>query len=119
MNPTSTKLSETMHHGLELCNVDMILSCYADNANVRIVDSTHPPSKPMELRGKDAIAGYYRDLCSRKMTHAIEQEVVADTQFAFTEACQYPDGKRVLSAELCELSNGKIMRQTSVQAWDS
>jgi len=119
MNPTSTKVAETMHRGLEQCNVEMILSCYADDANVRIVDTTHPPSKPMELKGKSAIADYYRDICSRKMTHSVDQEIISDSQLAFTESCQYPDGKRVLATEMCELSNGKIRRQTNLQVWDS
>ena len=54
------------------------------------------------------------------MTHRIDQEIVGDGQIAFTESCQYPDGTRVVAAEVFELSaDGKINRQTNVQAWDA
>jgi hypothetical protein len=52
------------------------------------------------------------------MTHTLEQTVFGDNRLAFTEACLYPDGTRVLCSALAELKDGKIDRQTSVQAWD-
>jgi hypothetical protein len=35
-----------------------------------------------------------------------------------TDACEYPDGTRVLGAETIELRDGKIVRQVNVEAWD-
>jgi hypothetical protein len=52
------------------------------------------------------------------MTHRLEQLVLGDGSAAFTEACQYPDGTRVLCAALLELRDGKIARKVGVQAWD-
>jgi len=37
---------------------------------------------------------------------------------AFTENCAYPDGTTVFCMSTIELENGKIARQTVVQAWD-
>jgi hypothetical protein len=69
------------------------------------------------LRGKEEIAAYLRDICGREMTHRVENEIVGENRMAFNEACEYPDGTRVLGAETLEL-RGKIVRQVNVEAWD-
>lgn len=116
---SATQLAGTLHTALEQCNFDTIMKCYMDDAELRVVDRDHPPSKPLEFHGKQEIGDYFRDICNRTMTHKIEQEVVSSDQIAFTEACEYPDGKRVLATDMFELSGGKIRRQTTLQAWDS
>lgn len=118
MNYASTQLAGTMHQALEQCDVEMILGCYSDDAEIRIVDRNNPPSAPMVLHGKKAISDYYRDICNRRMKHDVQQEIIGDDRVAFTESCQYPDGTRVLAAEMCELNEGKISRQINIQAWD-
>jgi hypothetical protein len=52
------------------------------------------------------------------MTHRVENEVVGENRVAFNEACEYPDGTRVLGAQTLELRDGKIARQVNVEAWD-
>jgi ketosteroid isomerase-like protein len=91
---------------------------YADDAVVRIIDCDNPPSKPRELKGKAAIAAYYDDVCSRAMSHELEFGLAQGDRLAFTQACAYPDGVRVFCAATVELADGKISRQTVVQAWD-
>jgi ketosteroid isomerase-like protein len=115
---SATQLAGTLHRAIEQCNLDMIMNCYADDAELQVVDRDHPPSRPLEFHGKQSIAGYFRDICSRPLTHKIEQEVIGGNQLAFTEACEYPDGSRVLATEMFELSDGKVSRQVTVQAWD-
>lgn len=115
---STRRVAEIMQQGLEQCDVEAIVSCYSDNAEMSIVDRNHPPSAPLRFRGKQAITDYYRDICSRQMQHNIDQEIVADNRLAFMEACEYSDGTRVLAAELYELTDGKIARQFTVQAWD-
>ena len=53
------------------------------------------------------------------MTHTIESGVADGDRLAFTQACAYPDGTRVLCATMLELNGGQISRQTVVQAWDA
>lgn len=115
---TST-LVTNLHEGIERCNVDLILGCFSEDAELRIIDSDHPPSEPLSLQGKNAIGSYYRDICSRDMKHRIDNEVVGDSHLALMESCQYPDGTRVLASEMFDLSDGKIFRATTVQAWDA
>ncbi len=90
----------------------------ADDAQIRVVNKNTTPSSPFELRGKEAITEYLRDVCGRAMTHRIEGEVVGEERVAFNEACEYPDGTRVLCAATLEVSDGKIIRQVNVEAWD-
>lgn len=96
----------------------MLSSFYADDASLRIVDRNNPPSKPRELKGRVAITRFWDDICSRAMTHQVETFVADGKQLAFSQACAYPDGMRVLCLAQCELKDGKIAHQTVVQAWD-
>jgi hypothetical protein len=91
---------------------------YADDALLRIIDHDNPPSRPREIRGKQAIAAYFEDVCSRAMLHNVEAGVSDGLALAFTQACSYPDGAKVLCAAMLEIEDGKIVRQTAVQAWD-
>ena len=96
----------------------MLGSFYADDAVVSVIDRNNPPSKPREIRGRQAIATFWDDICSRAMTHRVDVTIAEGDQLAFTQACAYPDGTRVFCAAILDLSEGRIARQTVVQAWD-
>jgi ketosteroid isomerase-like protein len=96
----------------------MLSSFYADDALVRVIDRNNPPSKPREIRGRAAISTFWDDICSRAMTHKVDTTIADGNSLAFTQACAYPDGTKVFAAAMLELKNGRIARQTVVQAWD-
>jgi ketosteroid isomerase-like protein len=96
----------------------MLASFYTDDALLRIVDRNNPPSKPREVKGRAAITTFWDDICSRAMTHHVESSIADNNRLAFSQACAYPDGMKVLCFAMCELKGGKIARQTVVQAWD-
>jgi ketosteroid isomerase-like protein len=96
----------------------MLASFYADDAALRIVDRNNPPSRPREIKGRAAISAFWDDICSRAMTHKVDMSIAEGDRLAFTQACAYPDGARVYCMAMLELENGKIARQTVVQAWD-
>jgi ketosteroid isomerase-like protein len=91
---------------------------YAADAVLWIIDRDNPPSKPNELKGKAAIAAFYEDVCGRNMSHKLENGVADGDRAAFTQSCAYPDGTKVFCSAMLELKDGKIARQTVVQAWD-
>ena len=95
-----------------------LASFYADDAVMRIVDHSNPPSKPREIKGKAAITAFHDDVCGRAMTHHVESGVSEGDRLAFVQRCAYPDGLKVLCSTMIELKGGKIARQTVVQAWD-
>jgi len=109
---------ETLRRAIEESDAETLIGFYADDAEVHTVNKNATPSSPQVLRGKEEISEYLRDVCSREMTHRVENEIVGDGRIAFFEACEYPDGTRVLGAETLELGDGKIVRQVNVEAWD-
>lgn len=52
------------------------------------------------------------------MTHRVETSIIDGSKLAFSQACAYPDGMKVLCLAVCELKDGRVARQTVVQAWD-
>ena len=109
---------EPMRRAIEESDYDALLALYADNAELRTVNKNSTPSSPQMLQGKEEISEMLRDVCGRAMTHHVEDEVIGEGRVAYNEACEYPDGIRVLGATTLELQDGKIVRQTIVEAWD-
>lgn len=109
---------EALRRAAEHNDAETLADLYAEDAEVLIVNRETPPSSPHVLHGREAIAEYLKDVCGRDIKSRIESEVVGEERIAFNEACEYPDGTRVLSATTLEMQDGKIARQVSVEAWD-
>ena len=109
---------EGLRRAIEQSNFDSLMRFYAEDAELYSVNCNTPPSSPEVLRGKEAIAERLEDVCGRDMTHLIEDEVVGQDRIAFNEACEYPDGLKVLAAQTLEVRDGKIVRQVNIEAWD-
>lgn len=109
---------EEMRRAIEESDYDALVALYADEAELRTVNKNSTPSSPQVLRGKEEISELLRDVCGRAMTHHVEDEVVGEDRVAFNEACEYPDGLKVLTATTLDLRDGMIIRQTNLEAWD-
>jgi hypothetical protein len=109
--------TEQLRRGIE-GQAQTLLSLYADDAELRVVDRNTQPSHPKVLHGRDEISEMLNDVYSRDMTHKLERCVVQGDQAAFSESCEYPDGVRVLAESMVSLRDGKIVDQTLIQAWD-
>jgi len=107
-----------LRQAIETRDGDTLAAFYTEDAQLRIIDQMNPPSRPNEIKGRDAIAAYYADVCGRTMTHRVDSAVADADRLAFTQTCTYPDGKRVSCSVMLELSGGRIARQTAIQAWD-
>lgn len=70
------------------------------------------------LRGKEQSPEHPADVCGRDITHRIANEIVGQYRIAFNEACEYPDGIRVLAAATLDVRDGRIFRQVNVEAGD-
>jgi hypothetical protein len=103
---------------LEERDAELLTGFYMDDAELVVVDRDHPPRTPRVLRGRDAIARYHRDICGQDMTHLVTSELVSGARAAVAEECRYPDGTRILSLAMLELTDGRIVSQLAVQAWD-
>ncbi len=109
---------EALWRGIEGLDAETLIGLYADDAELKIVNKNTTPSSPRELRGKEEISSYLREVCGRAMSHRIHDEVVGEDRVAFNETCVYPDGTKVLAATTLELRDGKVVRQVNVEAWD-
>jgi hypothetical protein len=107
-----------LRRAIEERDAETLAGFYADDAELLTINRNTTPSSPAVLRGKEEIGEYLRDVCSREMTHKVENEIVGDDRIAFQEACEYPDGVRVIGAETLEVRDGKIVRQVNIEAWD-
>lgn len=110
--------TETLRRSIEGGTAAGLLSLYADDAELRVVDRNTQPSSPRVLHGRDEIGALLEDVYSRDMTHKLERCVVDGDNAAFSESCVYADGVRVLSESMITLRDGKITEQTMIQAWD-
>jgi ketosteroid isomerase-like protein len=118
MTPSLPVSVAELKRAIEGRDAKALAAFYADDALLRIIDHDNPPSKPREFKGRQAIASYYDDVCGRAMSHHIEAGLANGQALAFTQACTYPDGTKVFCAAMLDLKDGKIVRQTAVQAWD-
>lgn len=110
---------EAVRRAYEERDVNLMISFYAEDAQLRIVNSLHPPSVPYELLGKEQIARFQRRLFVRDMKQRLEREIVREDSVAFHVLREYPDGERLLAATVLELDErGKIVRHLEVQAFD-
>ena len=107
---------EVLRRGWKEHDAELLLSLYADDAEVRIVDRNNPPSAPFELHGKEELAEYLRDAFASEATHRVENEIIGKDRAAYNVACQYPGEIRVLYAGTVEVRDGKIVRWIRVPA---
>lgn len=108
----------TLKRALESNDAAMWKAFYADDAEIRVIDQDHPPSRPLVLKGRQAIGDMLDDVCGRALKHHLDESVTEGNHLAFAETCTYPDGVKVYLNAIMELRNGKIRRQTNIQAWD-
>jgi hypothetical protein len=92
---------------------------FADDAVLTTIDAEHGPSNPAVLRGRAAIAESLAEICARDVTHQVTFFVHDDDNASVGVACRYPDGVRVHCLGAMRLRDGRIVEQTTVQAWDS
>jgi hypothetical protein len=110
--------ADTLRRGIEGHTAADLLSLYADDARIRIVDRNTQPSKPRVLSGREEIGALFDDIYSRDMTHTVDQCVVQGDHAAYSQSCRYADGTRVLSESMVTLRDGKIAEEILIQAWD-
>jgi hypothetical protein len=115
---TSAFVFEALRQAIENLDANRLVGLYADDAEMLTVNRYTTPSSPKVLKGKEEIAEHLRDVCGRAMTHRVENEVIGEDRVAFNEACEYPDGTRVLAAMTLDVRNGKVVHQVNVEAWD-
>ena len=105
--------------GIERCDPDLLLGFYAEDAHLNIVNASSSQASPFELHGKAEIAKHLRATFGQNSIHRVEGvDVVGEDRLTFREACEYPEGGRVVVETTLEVKDGKIVRQVDVVAKD-
>ena len=102
---------EALRLCIERCDPDPMLGFYADDVELSIVDADSPRTPPFELHGRSEVAKHLRAVYGQKASHRVERAIVDEGRVTFREACEYPDGGRVLVETTLEVRDGKIFRQ--------
>ncbi len=103
--------------GIERCEPNLLLGFYAEDAQLSIVNASSSQASPFELHGKAEIAKHLRATFGQNSIHRVEgMDVVGEDRLTFREACEYPDGSRVVVETTLEVKDGKIVRQVDVVA---
>ena len=110
---------EALRLCIERCDPDRMLGFYAGDVELSIVDADSPQTPPFELYGRSEVAKHLRAVYGQKASHRVERVVVDEERVTFREACEYPDGSRVLVETALEVRNGKIVRQMHAVAKDA
>ena len=119
-NPDRRLDMETLYLGIESCDPDLLLGFYADDARLTIVNADTPHAIPFELRGKGEIAKHLRATFGQEASHRVERDAaVGGDRVTFREACEYPDGGRIVVETTLEVLDGKIARQVDVVQSDA
>ena len=108
-----------LRHAIEGCDPDLVLGFYAEEANLSIVNAQAQRSSSFELCGKAEIAKHLRAAFGQETSHRVEREIVGEERVTFWEACEYPDGRRLVVETTLEVRDGKIVRQADVVARDA
>jgi hypothetical protein len=101
---------EALRVGIEHCDPDVMLGFYADDAQLSIVHAKAQRSIPFELHGKTEIAKHLRAAYGHGTSHHVERKIVGEERTTFREACEYPDGSRVVIETTLEVRKGKSDR---------
>jgi SnoaL-like domain len=110
---------EALRLCIEHSDPDKMLGFYADDVELSIFNAGVSQASPFGLRGKAEIAKHLRVIYGQKASHRVERVTVDEGRATFREACEYPDGSRVLVETTLEVRDGKIVRQVDVLVKDA
>src|SRR5919112_6330331 len=111
---------EALRHAIERCDPEILLDFYADDASLSIFSAEAPRTLPFQLYGRAEIAKHLRAVYGHGESHRVEGEAaVGEDRLTFREACEFPDGDRLVIETTLEVNDGKIVRQVDVVAKDA
>jgi hypothetical protein len=104
-----------LREAIEDKDPDLLLSFYAGDAELRIVNAALPEGVAFELKGRSQIGRYLRAVCDQEMCCLLEGGVVlGEGSIVFCEVCEYPEGALISVETTLEIAEGLIVRQVDV-----
>ena len=95
-------------------DLDYQLTCYAADADIRIVDAGNPLAAPSLVHGTTAILVWLRDFAAGALGPEVTHVVDGGDRVAVTERWHHHDGTVVQATSTAELSGGLITVQHTI-----
>jgi molybdopterin synthase sulfur carrier subunit len=108
---------DAFRDALERHDYDAMSELYAEDAVYTMYSERNRPSSATKVEGRTAIEALFKGEAP-DLKHRVVDEVVGDGRFAYTLICEYPSGELVFGTAVCDVADGKIVRQAGVEAWD-
>jgi ketosteroid isomerase-like protein len=108
-----------MRDALHAWDVDALMAYYADDVEFRQIDHTSPPGSPQIVRGRAALEEMFRRVAESGIETRIVDVIEGDGRYALAVACRQPTGGRIYDHTFIDVSDGLVVRQAAVAAWDS
>lgn len=121
-------LIDQIRRALRAKDIDALAAVYAAHAVIEEVSTLNPPSRPLVVEGRDAIAerlrdDLFHDPISGWARHLQAVEIVdhveTEDTLAFTEVRTYAAGDTVMAQHLARKRDGLIERDRVLVAWDA
>jgi hypothetical protein len=103
---------------LEEGDIDYQASCYAPDAEIRIIHPDSPPSNPQSVHGREAIHGWLLQADTRELGVRVTYLVDGGDRVAFTEHWHHQDRTTAVASSTAEIDNGLITMRHTVLVWD-
>jgi hypothetical protein len=103
---------------LEEGDIDYQASCYAPNAEIRIVNPDNPPSTPQSVHGREEIHVWLLHASTRDLGVRVTHLVDGGDRVAFTERWHHQDGTTAVATSTAEIDKGLITIRHTVLVWD-
>ncbi len=68
--------------------------------------------------GKDVFKGMFEHCAAAGVKATVENTVAGEGRAAVTVTCEFPGGRKVMANSILELEDGRIVRESAVQAGD-
>ncbi len=108
---------DTFGRALERHDTDYQLSCYAPEADIRIVDPDNPPRAPRLVRGSAAVRDWLLHNSAGELDLRVTHKVDGGDRIAFTERWHYQDGIEGQATSTAEVEDGLITTQHTILVW--
>lgn len=118
MQKSAITVLSQIQQGLQEHDAMLLMSAYATNTQLELIDTFNPPSQPLLLQGYDMVRAYWEEVCKHDARHWVTDEIVSPGHISFHVICKDADAAMLRAASICTLANNAIIHQLFVQVWD-
>lgn len=130
---------ESLKEAVESGSSEALEQLYDDKVVLVGYSKNNMPSRPLKIEGKREIEPALRSVFDREterqaagypaptfpwtrvdaeVRQSIQDEVIGEDRFSYNLICDYGDGKRLIASSVCDVREGRIIREVTQETWD-